>query len=82
MSGPTDAATPAGSTTGRNAPDSPLPSRPAGGLLIRIGNSDPIFLGANSGSIEAPMTGRIYFGVNDDHLPDNAGEFRVVVSVR
>jgi Ca2+-binding EF-hand superfamily protein len=82
MSGPTDAATPAGSTSGRRAPESPLPAQPAGGLLIRVGDSQPIFLGANSGSFEAPTAGRIYFGVNDDHLPDNGGEFRVIVRVR
>ena len=81
LSGPSDSATPAGSTTGRRAPSAPLPNQPAGGLLIRVGDSDPIFLGANSGSFEAPTTGRIYFGVNDDHLPDNAGEFRVNVRV-
>jgi Ca2+-binding EF-hand superfamily protein len=80
--GASDTATPAGSTTGRNATESPIPSRPAGGLLMRIGNSEPIYVGGTSGTIEAPTTGRIYFGVNDDFLQDNAGEFRVVVSIR
>jgi Ca2+-binding EF-hand superfamily protein len=82
MSGPSDSATPAGSTTGRRAPSAPLPNQPAGALLIKVGDSEPIFLGSNSGSFEAPASGRIFFGVNDDHLPDNAGEFRVVVRLR
>ena len=29
-----------------------------------------------------PQTGRLYLSVNDDHLPDNTGEFRVVVEVQ
>ena len=79
MSSNSDSATPSGSN--RKAPEAPLPDQPAGGLLIRVGSAQPIFLGANSGSFEAPVTGRLYFGVNDDHLPDNAGAFRVTVRV-
>jgi Ca2+-binding EF-hand superfamily protein len=78
----TDAATPAGSRTGRRAPDAPLPQQSAGGLLVRIGDAEPIFLGATSGTVRAPTNGRIYFGVNDDHLGDNHGEFRVNVRVQ
>jgi hypothetical protein len=79
MSSASDSATPAGSN--RKAPEAPLRDQPAGGLLIRVGSAQPIFLGANSGSFEAPVNGRIYFGVNDDHLADNAGAFRVMVRV-
>ena len=82
MSGPSDSATPAGSTTNRRAESAPLPSRPAGGLLIRIGDSEPIYVGATSRSIQAQTGGRVYFGVNDDHLQDNAGEFRVSLQVQ
>jgi Ca2+-binding EF-hand superfamily protein len=81
MSGPSDSATPAGSTTNRRAASAPLPNQPAGGLLVRIGDSEPIYVGAASRSIQAPIDGRIYFGVNDDHLPDNAGEFRVNLQI-
>jgi Ca2+-binding EF-hand superfamily protein len=77
-----DAATPAGSKTGRRAQEAPLPQQPAGGLLVRVGEAQPLFLGANSGTLRAPADGRIYFGVNDDHLGDNNGEFRVNVRVQ
>jgi Ca2+-binding EF-hand superfamily protein len=77
-----DAATPAGSRTGRRAAESPLPDRPAGGLLVRVGEAPPLYLGSTSGTLRAPVNGRIYFGVNDDHLDDNSGEFRVRVSVQ
>ena len=30
----------------------------------------------------APVSGRVYLGVNDDHLPDNNGEFVVNLGVR
>ena len=77
---PNDAATPAGSLTNRRAPNAPFRELSAGALLMRIGNSEPIFVG-NRGRITAPATGRIYLGVNDDHLLDNSGEFRVTLDV-
>jgi Ca2+-binding EF-hand superfamily protein len=76
-----DTATPAGSTTGRRANDAPITNQPAGALLARIGNYGPIFVGTRQ-SFNAPVSGRMYFGVNDDHLPDNRGEFIVQVTTR
>ena len=32
--------------------------------------------------ITAPVSGRLYLGVNDDHLPDNRGEFTVTVGIQ
>jgi hypothetical protein len=75
-----DTATPAGSATGRRAPDAPVLNQLAGGLLAQIDYYGPIFLGGRS-SFTAPVSGRLYFGVNDDHLADNRGEFSVNVSV-
>jgi Ca2+-binding EF-hand superfamily protein len=77
--GTDDPATPAGSLTGRNATQSPRPDRPAGALLVRVGNTIEA-VGAN-GTFTARSGGRLYFGVNDDHFPDNSGEYRVFVSV-
>jgi Ca2+-binding EF-hand superfamily protein len=82
MSGPADSATPAGSTSNRRAESAPLPNRPAGGLLLKIGDSQPLYVGGDSRSIQVPIAGRIYLGVNDDHLPDNAGEFRVNLQIQ
>jgi hypothetical protein len=75
-----DMASPAGSTLNRRAPDAPVLNQLAGGLIARIDNFGPIFLGGRRTST-IPVTGRLYFGVNDDHLPDNRGEFVVNVSV-
>ncbi len=78
---PSDTASPQGSDKGRKANDAPLRDQPAGGLIGRIGESEPIYIG-NSRSIQAPASGRLYLSVNDDHLPDNRGEFRVNVRVQ
>jgi len=77
----TDTASPAGSTKGRTAPDAPVLKQLAGGLIMRIDSYGPIFIGGRK-TMTAPVSGRIYLGVNDDHLPDNRGEFTVTVSVR
>ena len=76
-----DTATPAGSTRGRTAPDAPVLGQKAGGLLAKIGEYAPAFVGGR-GTWTAPVSGRLYLGVNDDHLPDNRGEFAVTVSVQ
>ncbi len=76
-----DTATPVGSRTGRRAPDAPILNQLAGGLLARIGDYGPIWIGDRR-TITAPVSGRLYLGVNDDHLPDNTGEFLVTVGVQ
>jgi Ca2+-binding EF-hand superfamily protein len=78
---PEDLAGPAGSRTGRRAPDSPVLNQLAGSLIARIGDYGPIFIGDRR-SLVAPASGRLYLGVNDDHLPDNSGDFVVAVGVR
>jgi len=75
-----DTASPAGSSRGRTAPDAPVLNQLAGGLIMRIDSYGPIFIGARR-TLNAPVSGRIYLGVNDDHLPDNRGEFTVTVGV-
>jgi Ca2+-binding EF-hand superfamily protein len=76
-----DTATPAGSTRGRTAPDAPVLGQRAGGLLAKIGEYAPAFIGGR-GTWTVPVSGRLYLGVNDDHLPDNRGEFVVTVGVQ
>lgn len=82
MSSDTDTATAAGSRTGRKAPDAPFPQMPAGGLIARIGDSGPFFLGDGGALGRVPSSGRLFLGVNDDYLGDNRGEFRVTITVR
>ena len=76
---PGDTASPAGSS--RTAQNSPLPGRAAGTLLMRIGNSGVVAIGDRQ-SLRAPASGEVFLGVNDDHLPDNSGEYRVTISVQ
>jgi hypothetical protein len=59
----------------------PIPSRPAGALIGRIGTgmSDVFFIGGDRGTFRARTSGRLYLGINDDYLQDNSGSFRVVV---
>ena len=75
-----DIASPAGSTKNRRAPDAPMLNQLAGSLIARIDDYGPIFLGGRR-TFTAPVSGQLYFGVNDDHLADNRGEFVVNVSV-
>jgi len=76
-----DMAGSAGSTNRRMAPDSPISNVFAGALIGRIGNFQAFPIG-DQAQITAPVSGRLYLGVNDDHLADNRGEFVVTVGVR
>lgn len=78
---PSDLADPQGARSGRFAGSSPLPKELGGALIGRVGDSTAFYIGAGSTSIQAPATGRLYLGVNDDHNPDNSGEYRVTVAV-
>ena len=75
-----DTATPAGSRSARRAPDAPMLNQSAGALIAKIGDYGPLLVGARQ-TLVAPVGGRLYFGVNDDHLLDNSGEFTVSVKV-
>jgi hypothetical protein len=71
-----DTSSPGGAGSGRRAPSAPMPDRPAGGLIARIGNGPPLFVGAQP-TLRANASGQLFLGVNDDHIADNRGEFRV-----
>ena len=58
----------------------PMANQPEGGLIARIGNS-PVFYIGERNAVRAPATGRLYLGVNDGDLANNAGDFQVVVAV-
>ena len=77
-----DIATPAGSRRGRTAPDAPILNQSAGALdRARSVITRRCSIG-NRGSVTVPVSGRLYLSVNDDHLPDNAGEFTVTVGIQ
>jgi hypothetical protein len=57
----------------------PIPGRPGGALIGRVGNSDPFFIGDEKGPIRMRESGRLSLGVNDDYLEDNSGSWRVTI---
>lgn len=57
----------------------PIPNRPGGSLVGRIGNGDPFFIGKEEGPVRMRDSGTLYLGVNDDMLFDNTGYWRVTV---
>jgi Ca2+-binding EF-hand superfamily protein len=70
----------AGSVNNRRAPDAPVLNQLAGGLIANIDNYGPIFIGGRR-TFTAPVNGRLYLGVNDDHVADNRGEFVVNLTI-
>jgi hypothetical protein len=64
------------------APRRPMPDRPAGALIGRIGTSpdDTFFIGAERLPFRVRTSGRLYLGVNDDTLADDDGAFQVAVT--
>lgn len=76
-----DVASPAGAQSRRMAPDAPISGVFAGALIARIGGYAPVAIGDQT-RITAPVSGELYLGVNDDHLPDNRGEFNVTVGLQ
>jgi Ca2+-binding EF-hand superfamily protein len=75
-----DVASPGGARSGRGAPQAPV-NAVAGALIARIGNGAPFLVGDRT-SVNAPGSGRLQLGVNDDHLEDNRGNYQVTVGVQ
>ena len=59
----------------------PLPNRPAGALIGKVGaeSREYFFLGSEQGPIRIRSNGRLFLGINDDVFTDNQGNFRVFV---
>lgn len=74
-----DTANGSGATSGRRADKATIPSVPVGALIGRVNNGEPFAIGGTSDAIVIPATGRLFLGVNDDHVPDNSGNFVVKV---
>jgi Ca2+-binding EF-hand superfamily protein len=70
----------AGALSRRMAPDAPITGVFAG-ALIGVIQGYPAFAIGDQSQITAPVSGRLFLGVNDDHLPDNRGEFTVTIGV-
>lgn len=70
---------PGGEGGNRYNANRPIPGRPGGALVGRIGNSDPFYIGDDKGPIRMRESGRLSLGVNDDYLEDNSGSWRVTI---
>jgi len=61
-------------------PNRPMSNRAGGALIGRIGETnDYFFVGTTTEAIRVRASGRLFLGINDDVLTDNAGNFRVVI---
>ena len=60
--------------------DATMPNSPIGGLVARIENGAPVFVGQNR-TFRAPRSGRLHLGVNDSFWDDNTGQFNATVDV-
>jgi hypothetical protein len=74
-----DIARPAGALSARRADRATIPSIPVGALIGRVGNGQPFSIGDTTNAFDMPDSGRLFLGVNDDHVDDNSGNFVVKV---
>jgi len=74
-----DTARAAGSTSNRFAAKAPIPAIPVGTLIGRVNEGKPFSIGDTTQALQMPATGTLFLGVNDDHVPDNSGNFVVRV---
>ena len=77
--GPSRRAGPNGESNSPYNAARPMPNRPGGSLIGRVGNGDSFFVGDDHGAIRVRDSGRLFLGINDDYLQDNTGYFRVIV---
>jgi hypothetical protein len=70
---------PGGEGGNRYNANRPIPGRPGGALIGRVGSSDPFYIGDERGPIQMRGSGRLSLGVNDDYLQDNSGSWRVTI---
>ena len=73
-----DVANANGSRSGRKVAASPVPAAAAGALIARVGNGAAFPIG-ESGTVTMPSNGQLFLGINDDHVGDNSGGYRVQI---
>ena len=74
-----DIGRPAGAMSARLAPNATIPTIPVGALIGRIGNGQPFPIGDAETVFDMPDSGRLFLGVNDDHVADNSGNYVVLI---
>ena len=74
-----DIGRPAGAMSARQAAGATIPTIPVGALIGRIGNGRPFSIGDTTNAFDMPDSGRLFLGVNDDHVGDNSGNYVVKI---
>ena len=74
-----DIGRPAGAMSARKADRATIPTIPVGALIGRVGNGQPFPIGDTTNAFDMPDSGRLFLGVNDDHVQDNSGNYVVKV---
>jgi hypothetical protein len=74
-----DIGRPAGAMSARHADKATIPTIPVGALIGRVGNGQPFPIGDTTNAFDMPDSGRLFLGVNDDHVADNSGNYVVKV---
>lgn len=74
-----DIGRPAGALSARHADKATIPSIPVGALIGRVGNGQPFSIGDTTNAFDMPDNGRLFLGVNDDHVQDNSGNYVVKI---
>ncbi len=70
-----------GDDSARYDANRPIPSRPIGALIGKIGprSRDYFFIGDDTGPVRMREGGRLFLGINDSNVSDNQGAFRVTL---
>ena len=50
-----------------------------GALIGRVNSGKPFSIGNTTQAFQMPANGTLFLGVNDDHVPDNSGNYVVKV---
>jgi len=68
-----------GSRAGRKTAAAPIPDAATGALIAKVGNSPAFPIGENQ-TVTMPANGQLFLGINDDHVADNSGGYRVTIT--
>jgi hypothetical protein len=68
-----------GARSGRKSPSAAVPAAAAGALIAKVGNGEAFPIGENQ-TVTMPANGQLFLGINDDHVGDNSGGFRVQIT--
>jgi hypothetical protein len=74
-----DIATATGARSQRRSQSAPIPAVYAGALIAKVGTRGVPFPIGERQTVTMPAAGQLFLGINDDHVGDNQGGYRVVI---